>query len=181
MKKILFPLFIVLLLQACEEKADSYKIKIGVVDGESWTLENTDLTPVPGAAVMLYKGKNTDDDLPDFNGVTDQNGEVVFNVLISGEYLVIIEKGNMSNVIIHAEKDNLTVGYVIEGVFANQAEVDSYVQPSAEPGDLRIKDLNADGLISVDDMAPGTMINITEDEEFEFAIADINTLPEIRH
>jgi len=46
-------------------------------------------------------------------------------------------------------------GYKVDGVFQNQAEIDSYVgesgnpiQPKAVPGDLRMKDINGDGEIT---------------------------------
>jgi len=43
-------------------------------------------------------------------------------------------------------------GYVTDGIFQNQAEVDAHAeQPNAEPGDIRFRDLNNDGVINVDD------------------------------
>lgn len=40
-------------------------------------------------------------------------------------------------------------GYVADGIFQNQAEVDSHAtQPAAAPGDVRFKDLNGDGVIT---------------------------------
>ena len=43
-------------------------------------------------------------------------------------------------------------GYVTDGIFQNQAEVDAHAeQPNAAPGDIRFKDLNDDGIINVDD------------------------------
>jgi len=49
-------------------------------------------------------------------------------------------------------------GYVIDGIFQTQAELNSYknktsglIQPNAKPGDFRWKDLNGDGVITTDD------------------------------
>ncbi len=43
-------------------------------------------------------------------------------------------------------------GYVVEGVFKDQKDVDSHaVQPGAEPGDIRYEDLNNDGVINAED------------------------------
>ncbi|MEQ9440913.1 MAG: TonB-dependent receptor [Cyclobacteriaceae bacterium] len=43
-------------------------------------------------------------------------------------------------------------GYVMDGLFQNQAEVDAHAeQPNAAPGDIRFKDLNDDGMINVED------------------------------
>lgn len=43
-------------------------------------------------------------------------------------------------------------GYVMDGVFANQSEVDEHAeQPGAGPGDVRFRDLNGDGVIDDED------------------------------
>ena len=43
------------------------------------------------------------------------------------------------------------VGYVVEGIFQNQAEVDSYGQANARVGGLKYRDLTGDGKITADD------------------------------
>ena len=44
---------------------------------------------------------------------------------------------------------NVFYGYVTDGIFQTQAEVDMHaVQPGAEPGDIRFRDLNNDGVIN---------------------------------
>jgi TonB-linked SusC/RagA family outer membrane protein len=44
-------------------------------------------------------------------------------------------------------------GYVTDGIFQNQAEIDAYkLQSLAVPGDIRFKDINGDGKLSSDDM-----------------------------
>ncbi|WP_375587467.1 SusC/RagA family TonB-linked outer membrane protein [Flagellimonas aurea] len=43
-------------------------------------------------------------------------------------------------------------GYVADGLFQSQAEVDSYgMQPNAQPGDIRFKDVDRDGDVDADD------------------------------
>ncbi len=49
-------------------------------------------------------------------------------------------------------------GYQTQGIFQNQAEVNSYknkegliIQPNAKPGDFRFADINGDGIINADD------------------------------
>ena len=49
-------------------------------------------------------------------------------------------------------------GYVADGLFQNQADIDNYknaagtkIQPDAKPGDIRFRDLSGDGLINDDD------------------------------
>lgn len=50
-------------------------------------------------------------------------------------------------------------GYVTDGVFQNQSEIDNApTQSGAKPGDLRYKDLNGDGVISFSDNSDQTMI-----------------------
>lgn len=44
---------------------------------------------------------------------------------------------------------NVFYGYVTDGIFQNKQEVDQHaIQPGAEPGDIRFKDLNNDGVIN---------------------------------
>ncbi len=47
---------------------------------------------------------------------------------------------------------NVFYGYVTDGIFQNRQEVEAHaVQPGAEPGDIRFRDLNNDGVINDDD------------------------------
>ena len=47
---------------------------------------------------------------------------------------------------------NAFYGYVTDGLFQNQAEVDAHaVQPGAEPGDIRFIDQNGDGMLDTND------------------------------
>ena len=47
---------------------------------------------------------------------------------------------------------NVFYGYVTDGVFQNQTEIDKHAyQPGAEPGDIRFSDLNNDGVINDSD------------------------------
>lgn len=44
-------------------------------------------------------------------------------------------------------------GFVTDGIFQNQAEIDAYkMQPLAQPGDIRFKDVNNDGSLTSEDM-----------------------------
>ncbi len=56
--------------------------------------------------------------------------------------------------IIEGEPIGHFYGYVMDGLFQNQSEVDAHAdQPNARPGDIRFRDLNGDGEINVDDKA----------------------------
>ena len=62
---------------------------------------------------------------------------------INNSYVTMLQAGYPINVF---------YGYVCDGIFQNQAEVDvAALQPGAEPGDIRFKDLNNDGIINDDD------------------------------
>lgn len=69
--------------------------------------------------------------------------------------------GGLGGAVTHMESGRpygFFYGYVTDGIFQNQAEIDSYVnnegkkiQPNAKPGDVRYKDLDGNGTISGDD------------------------------
>jgi TonB-linked SusC/RagA family outer membrane protein len=62
---------------------------------------------------------------------------------INNSYVTMLQKGYPINVF---------YGYVTDGVFQNQEDVDMHaIQPGAEPGDIRFRDLNNDGIINDDD------------------------------
>lgn len=62
---------------------------------------------------------------------------------INNSYVTMLQKGYPINVF---------YGYVTDGVFQNQEDVDMHaIQPGAEPGDIRFRDLNNDGVINDDD------------------------------
>jgi hypothetical protein len=65
-------------------------------------------------------------------------------------------------------------GYVTDGIFQNQTEINTHsnengvlLQPDAEPGDFRFKDINGDGILSSDDR---TIIGNPE-ADFSFGIS----------
>ena len=78
------------------------------------------------------------------NKIKDLNSDVPY----------YINQINNSNVTMLA-KDypiNVFYGYVTDGIFQNQSEVNTHaVQPGAEPGDIRFRDLNNDGVINDSD------------------------------
>lgn len=78
------------------------------------------------------------------NKIKDLNSDVPYYInQISNSYVTMLAKDYPINVF---------YGYVTDGIFQNQAEVNAHaVQPGAEPGDIRFKDLNNDGVINDDD------------------------------
>jgi TonB-linked SusC/RagA family outer membrane protein len=78
------------------------------------------------------------------NKIIDLNSSVPYYInQINNSYVTILEKGLPINVF---------YGYVTDGIFQNEAEVQQHaIQPGAEAGDIRFKDLNNDGVINDED------------------------------
>lgn len=78
------------------------------------------------------------------NKIKDLNSDVPYYInQINNSLLTMLAKDYPINVF---------YGYVTDGIFQNQSEVNTHaVQPGAEPGDIRFRDLNNDGVINDSD------------------------------
>lgn len=78
------------------------------------------------------------------NKIKDLNSDVPYYTnQINNSYVTMLTKDYPINVF---------YGYVTDGIFQNQSEVNTHaVQPGAEPGDIRFRDLNNDGVINDSD------------------------------
>ena len=78
------------------------------------------------------------------NKIKDLNSDVPYYInQINNSYVTMLAKDYPINVF---------YGYVTDGIFQNQSEVNTNaVQPGAEPGDIRFRDLNNDGVINDSD------------------------------
>ena len=78
------------------------------------------------------------------NKIIDLNSDVPFYInQVNNSNLTMLANGYPINVL---------YGYVTDGIFQNQDEVDRHaVQPGAAPGDIRFRDLNNDGVVNEDD------------------------------
>ena len=78
------------------------------------------------------------------NKIKDLNSDVPYYInQVNNSYVTMLQKDYPINVF---------YGYVTDGIFQNQTEVDTHsIQPGAEPGDIRFRDLNNDGVINDDD------------------------------
>ncbi len=77
------------------------------------------------------------------------NGQPLYTGTFNGNYIIRNDE--------HAEISRF-YGYVVDGIFQNQQEVNSYtnkngekMQANAHPGDFRYKDVNGDGQVNDDD------------------------------
>ncbi len=75
------------------------------------------------------------------NKIKDLNSDVPYYInQINNSYVTMLQKDFPINVF---------YGYVTDGIFQNVAEVEQHaLQPGAEPGDIRFRDLNNDGVIN---------------------------------
>ena len=106
-------------------------------------------------------GLNWQDNIGDFNYGVGLNLSSVKNkaITLNGDY--IYTGSHNGDYIIRNEAGQLIsqfYGYVVDGIFQNETEVRSYtsqtgelMQPNAQPGDFRYKDLNNDGTIDEND------------------------------
>ena len=78
------------------------------------------------------------------NKIKDLNSDVPYYInQINNSYVTMLAKDYPINVF---------YGYVTDVIFQNQSEVNTHaVQPGAEPGDIRFRDLNNDGVINDSD------------------------------
>lgn len=78
------------------------------------------------------------------NKIKDLNSDVPYYInQINNSYVTMLTKDYPINVF---------YGYVTDGIFQNQSEVNTHaVQPGAELGDIRFRDLNNDGVINDSD------------------------------
>lgn len=78
------------------------------------------------------------------NKIKDLNSDVPYYINeINNSYATMLANGYPINVF---------YGYVTDGIFQNNSEVQAHaIQSGAEPGDIRFRDLNNDGVINDDD------------------------------
>jgi hypothetical protein len=100
--------------------------------------------------------------------MTDSNGRVIFNQVQQDDYFVYIEKGNQSNVIEKEIINGKEVGFLIGGIFQNQAELDqsSVKLPGTSVGDPKLVDVNGDGILNVNDKTVGYSIFVYDNTSF---------------
>lgn len=167
MKKSLF-LFVsasLLIIASCKDDNSTgvdnehKSAELTVFSASSWTPGNPDLSIVPGATMQLYKDQASfDSGTPDYTFKSDENGKIIFYDLDVVAKYFVVEKGTESNIV---------NGYLIEGVFQSQADIDnSPHQDGATVGGLKYADINGDGVINEDDKTPFDFISISLEETF---------------
>lgn len=123
-------------------------IELTIKDASSWTLENSSLDLVEGAVAELFASQEAfDADTPTYTVMSDESGLTIFYDLPGDTYFLIVKKGNLGNISLS--------GYIFDGVFQTQEEIDNSAQHpnNPVPGSVRYKDVNGDGKINSEDHA----------------------------
>ena len=132
--------------------------ELTIKDGTTWSAVNPSLDNVQNATVKLFANQSSfDNNLPDFTATSDVNGIVkLYDLPIQEQYFLVVEKGDLKNIV---------DGYIITGVFQNQAEIDSSPwQTGAQVGELKYTDVNADGIINSEDKTWHDYLSVYENE-----------------
>ena len=128
-----------------------------IKDATTWTPENPSMNAAASATIKLYASQlSFDDNMPEYTFVADNNGFAKTHDIVPGDYLMLVEKDNLSNVV---------DGYLIAGIFQSQQEVDnSPQQDGATVGGLKFSDVNGDYVVNSDDKVYGDNITISAAE-----------------
>src|ERR1035437_4640436 len=143
----------------------SMPFELNVVDTLSMTMTIYDATAyepnspygkqADNATIKLYTDAcNFFSDLPFYTVNTDDHGNANFYHLQRGNYLFIVEKGDLSNIVNKQMIDGNLKGFETCGIFQNNTEIRNGAQPCAQIGQLMYRDQNNDGKITDADRVP---------------------------
>ena len=116
--------------------------KFTVYDCTNWS-PTVNRIPQADAVIKIYlKAEDVNTSKTYDVLTTDQNGQADFYGSKETIYLMTVHKDNKSNIL---------NGYVLNGRYNSQAEVDSSGDPNATVGGFKYKDVNQDGRVWPDD------------------------------
>lgn len=147
---------------SCEEQEDvldstpkkEMNVNVSVYNASSWTPENPTLDLVEGASVYVAN------DSLSFTNITNSEGIAKFENLALGTYHVKVSHEDMGNLVDTETSNGIALGYLIDGVFRTQTEIDNSAQQDAEVGGFKFMDANGDGTITSYDKVGGKLITI---------------------
>jgi len=88
----------------------------------------------------------------DFNISFNRNKVITLGRSTDPIYSGQSSEGNFTNITRIGQPVGMIIGYVVEGIYQNQADLDKYPSfPGAIPGNLRMKDVDGDGEITPND------------------------------
>jgi hypothetical protein len=136
---------------------DELAMTMTVYDATKWTYENLNGDFVEGATIKLFKDEESfHSNIAFYTTTTDKTGRAYFYNIPYGNYIYIVEKGTLSNIVQRVGQK----GFVAVDIFRSNQEILVSSQPTAKVGDLRFRDLNADGKISDTDRTPYDQLGI---------------------
>jgi hypothetical protein len=123
------------------------------------------------AVIKLYKDHASFvAGIADYQQLTDSVGKARFYKLPPATYLYTIEKDNLTNVVQKRDVNGVKKGFVVAGLFRSKAEIVNSAQPTAQVGDLKFRDINADGKITDLDLGEYDTMSIYAEEMNEKVI-----------
>lgn len=129
------------------------ELPIPTTSGFASSLQNVGDTKNTGFEFSI----NTSNIVGEFNWSTNLNFATLKNEVTNlGELPRILQGGRRFitefTILRKGDPVNAYFGYVVEGVFQSQQEIDNFPShPTAEPGSRRFKDINEDGIIDEED------------------------------
>jgi hypothetical protein len=103
-------------------------------------------------------------DSASYKEYTRTDGKAYFYKIPGGIYLFTIQKDTLSNVILKRDVGGVMKGYIVAGMFRTQQEIINSAQPTARPGDLKYRDVNADNKIDSNDLGQYDIFSIYPEE-----------------
>ncbi len=144
---------------ALGKQKTSVPFELNIIDTLSMTMTIYDATAyepdspygkqADNATIKLYTDAcNFFSDIPYYTVNTDDQGKANFYHLQRGNYLFIVEKGDLSNIVSKQTIGGKLKGFETCGIFQNNTQIRNSAQPSAQIGQLMYRDQNNDGKIT---------------------------------
>lgn len=128
---------------------DQLSLSISVYNATKWNSEQRWGVLTDSATISLYKSAaDFLNNNPTYSEKSNSEGKALFYRMIPGNYLFVVEKGELSNITEKKTIEGKIKGFVTAGIFITKTEVYNSSQPKAQPGNLKYRDQNADGKIT---------------------------------
>jgi hypothetical protein len=140
---------------------DTLSITMAIYDATAYSIDFPYGKHADSATIKLYTNEsNFLLDKPYYVVNTDTDGQANFYHLQKGNYLFVVKKGNLSNIVDKKMDNGELKGFATCGIFQNSCEIRSSAQPNAQIGQLIYRDQNCDGTITNIDRIPYDKISI---------------------
>ena len=164
---------ILFLLGACDEEnvedndvATAKDIIVKVINASSWEQRkgsNPDnLEIVANAMVYLTRDSIT------LSEVTNEDGLAIFRDVTFDSYYVKAASNELNSLVEPETKEGVEMGYLVTGVYTSASEIDNGPEPGKTVGEIKLFDINNDGIINPNDKVEGKPIS------FEGNYLDLN-------